>query len=86
MNSRDVSVLINKHLNQHFFDFVNEYRIKEAMKILKDPAKKEIMVLEILYEVGLIQNLLLILLLKRTQIAQRRNLKRKHYFNILIYY
>jgi AraC-like DNA-binding protein len=52
MNSRDVSVLINQHLNQHFFDFVNEYRIKEAMKILKDPAKKEFTVLEILYEVG----------------------------------
>ncbi|MGO2358555.1 helix-turn-helix domain-containing protein [Mesonia sp.] len=28
MNSRDLSILINKNLNQHFFDFVNEYRIK----------------------------------------------------------
>jgi AraC-like DNA-binding protein len=52
MNSRDLSVLINQHLNQHFFDFVNEYRIKEAMKILKNPAKKEVTVLEILYEIG----------------------------------
>jgi len=52
MNSRDLSVLINQNLSQHFFDFVNEYRIKEAMKILKDPTKKEFTVLEILYEVG----------------------------------
>ena len=52
MNSRDLSILINQNLNQHFFDFVNEYRIKEAMKILKNPAKKEFTVLEILYEVG----------------------------------
>ena len=52
MNSRDLSILINQHLNQHFFDFVNEYRIKEAMDILKNPTKKEFTVLEILYEVG----------------------------------
>jgi len=49
---RELSVLINHHINQHFFDFVNEYRIKKAMTILKDPAKKEVTVLEILYEVG----------------------------------
>jgi AraC-like DNA-binding protein len=52
MNSRDLSILINQNLNQHFFDFVNEYRIKQAMKILKNPSKKEFTVLEILYEVG----------------------------------
>ena len=52
MNPRDLSVLINQHLNQHFFDFINEYRIKDAMGILKNPAKKELTVLEILYEVG----------------------------------
>ena len=52
MNSRDLSVLINKNLNKHFFDFVNEYRINEAMNILKNPTKKDFTVLEILYEVG----------------------------------
>lgn len=52
MNSRNVSLLINQNLNQHFFDFVNEYRIKEAMAILKNPNKNEFTVLEILYEVG----------------------------------
>jgi AraC-like DNA-binding protein len=49
---RDLSVLINHHIDQHFFDFVNEYRIQKAMNILKDPAKSQLTVLEILYEVG----------------------------------
>jgi AraC-like DNA-binding protein len=52
INSRDLSVLINQNLGQHFFDFVNEYRIEEAKAILKNPDKKEFTVLEILYEVG----------------------------------
>lgn len=49
---RDLSVLINHYMDQHFFDFVNEYRIQKAMNILKNPSKKELTVLEILYEVG----------------------------------
>ncbi|WP_037321253.1 AraC family transcriptional regulator [Salegentibacter sp. Hel_I_6] len=52
MNSRELSIIINQKLNQHFFDFINGYRIKEAMDILTDPAKKDETVLEILYEVG----------------------------------
>ena len=42
----------NHNLNQHFFDFVNEYRIKKAMEILADASKNHLTVLEILYEVG----------------------------------
>jgi AraC-like DNA-binding protein len=49
---RDLSVLINHHMNQHFFDFVNEFRIQKAMQILKDASKNKCTVLEILYEVG----------------------------------
>lgn len=49
---RDLSVLINHKMDQHFFDFVNEYRIQKAMNILKDKSKKDLTVLEILYEVG----------------------------------
>ncbi|KAF2508509.1 AraC family transcriptional regulator [Flavobacterium zhairuonense] len=49
---RDLSILINHHMNQHFFDFVNEYRIQKAMHILKDESKSDLTVLEILYEVG----------------------------------
>jgi len=50
--SRELSLVINHHLNKHFFDFVNDYRIEKAKSILSDPAKKEYTVLEILYEVG----------------------------------
>ena len=49
---KELSVLINHDLNQHFFDFVNEYRIKKAMEILADASKNDLTVLEILYEVG----------------------------------
>lgn len=50
--TRDLSLLINHHLNKHFFDFVNEYRIEKAKQLLTDPGKKEFTVLEILYDVG----------------------------------
>ena len=49
---RDLSVLINHQLAQHFYDFTNSYRIECAMDLLKDPAKNKLTVLEILYEVG----------------------------------
>jgi len=49
---RDLSILINHHIDQHFFDFVNEYRIQKAMQILRDQSKSQLTVLEILYEVG----------------------------------
>jgi len=49
---RDLSLLINHKLQQHFYDFVNTYRIENAMEILKDDAKSKVTILEILYEVG----------------------------------
>jgi YesN/AraC family two-component response regulator len=52
MPVRDLSVLINHHMNQHFFDFVNEFRIQKAMEILKNQSKNHLTILEILYEVG----------------------------------
>ncbi|WP_289644520.1 helix-turn-helix domain-containing protein [Maribacter aestuarii] len=50
--TKDLSIIINHKMGQHFFDFVNEFRISEAKKLLKNPDKKEYTVLEILYEVG----------------------------------
>jgi len=52
MNVRDLSLLINHDLNQHFFDFVNEYRIEKAMEILRNSKQKQLTILEILYDVG----------------------------------
>jgi len=52
MNVRELSLLINHDLNTHFFDFVNNYRIEKAKKMLQDPICKELTILEILYDVG----------------------------------
>ncbi|MNK82709.1 DNA-binding transcriptional regulator AraC [compost metagenome] len=49
---RELSVLINHQLGQHFYDFVNTYRIENAKEILKDSSKSKVTILEILYEVG----------------------------------
>ncbi|TNE60465.1 MAG: AraC family transcriptional regulator [Bacteroidetes bacterium] len=49
---RELSLLINHQLDKHFFDFVNEYRIKKAMELLRDPRHNKTTVLGILYEVG----------------------------------
>ena len=49
---RDLSLLINHKLEQHFYDFVNTYRIENAMDILKVSTKSKVTILEILYEVG----------------------------------
>lgn len=49
---RDLSILINHHMDKHFFDFINEYRIEKAKEILKDVSKSKVTILEILYEVG----------------------------------
>lgn len=49
---RDLSLLINHKLEQHFYDFINGYRIEYALDILKDVTKSKVTILEILYEVG----------------------------------
>lgn len=49
---KELSQLINHHLGKHFFDFVNEYRVDYAKKLLVDPGKKEFTVLEVLYQSG----------------------------------
>lgn len=52
LSQKELSTIINHHMGTHFFDFINEYRIRKAMEILKDPTKKEVTILEILYKVG----------------------------------
>ncbi|MDH2207068.1 MULTISPECIES: helix-turn-helix domain-containing protein [Empedobacter] len=52
MPVKDLSALINLYMDKHFFDFINEYRIEKAKEILRDPSKKDLTILEILYEVG----------------------------------
>ncbi|MEP1448207.1 MAG: AraC family transcriptional regulator [Paraglaciecola sp.] len=52
MPAKDLSILINQQMSQHFFDFINRYRIEDAAKMLIDPSNKKMTVLEILYQVG----------------------------------
>ena len=52
MSVSELSFLINRHMNQHFFDLINEYRINAAAFSLSDPEQKSKTVLDILYEVG----------------------------------
>lgn len=48
-SDKKLSQIINQHTGKHFFDYVNEYRITDAKKLLKN---KELTVLEVLYDVG----------------------------------
>ena len=52
IDSRELSILINQHIGQHFFDFINEYRLKKAMEILQNSSKKELTIQQIFYDVG----------------------------------
>ena len=50
--SRHLSQVINEKLNQHFFDFINRYRIEEAKRLIFDSTGNSKTMLEILYEIG----------------------------------
>ena len=50
--NRDVSILINHNLNQHFFDFINQFRIKKAQNILLSPKHSQLTIQQIMYDVG----------------------------------
>lgn len=52
MQPQELSQLINRHLGKHFFEFINEYRIKMALEILENPERKSSHISEILFEVG----------------------------------
>lgn len=47
-----LSQVINEMAEQNFFEFINQYRIEEAKRLLTNPKDKKITVLEVLYEVG----------------------------------
>jgi len=49
---REVSVIINKHFDTNFFEFVNSYRVQRAREMLLDPGFADTTILEILLESG----------------------------------
>lgn len=52
MPVREISELINQYFNQHFYDFVNTYRINKAKKLIKSNNSKSFTISEIIYLVG----------------------------------
>lgn len=52
MPQRELSVLINHQLNQHFFNFITDYRIKKALSLISNPTYQNRTIQEIYYEVG----------------------------------
>jgi AraC-like DNA-binding protein len=48
----EISLTINRIIGQHFFDFVNLYRINLAAEMLIANEQQQKTILEILYEVG----------------------------------
>ncbi len=47
-----LSQLLNEKLGQNFFDFINQYRIAEAQKLLADPEKQRYTILSLALEAG----------------------------------
>jgi AraC-like DNA-binding protein len=52
MNPRILSQIINDTYQRNFKGYILDYRLRESMKILKDPGAQRLTILEILYHVG----------------------------------
>lgn len=52
IHTRELSILINRHIGQHFFDFINKYRIEKAIEIIEKSSIKEFTIQQILFDVG----------------------------------
>ncbi len=52
ISSRELSQVLNETFNQHFYDFLNHYRIKESMGLLKHSSNGHKTILEVAYSVG----------------------------------
>lgn len=52
ISAKDLSMIINRHFNLNFYEFVNGYRIEEAQKRLLDTGNKEKTITDIYLEVG----------------------------------
>lgn len=50
--AKDVSILLNTHLDKNFYEFVNTFRIEEAKKLLRSESHKNVAIQQIYEEVG----------------------------------
>ena len=56
MSVHHLSQVINDKLNQNFFDFINQYRVEEAKKLLLETDKKHLTIVAIGFESGFNSN------------------------------
>jgi YesN/AraC family two-component response regulator len=49
---RVLSMIINRHFDCNFFEFINSYRVEEAKRILADSTLNEKNMLDVMYDVG----------------------------------
>ena len=75
---RLLSGVINQYRNQNFYDFVNNYRISKAQKMLTDDSFKRKTVLEILYDSGFNSKSSFNLVFKRITGLTPTEFKRNH--------
>jgi AraC-like DNA-binding protein len=52
ISSHILSYIINKGLNENFYQFINRYRIEEAKKMIQNPNMKHLSLMGIAFEVG----------------------------------
>lgn len=52
LSTHHLSQLLNERLGKNFFDFVNEYRIAEVKRKLRDPAFAHLKIEELAYGCG----------------------------------
>jgi AraC-like DNA-binding protein len=52
MSAKDLSMIINRHFNNNFYEFINNYRIEEAKVMLVDPKQKTKTITDIYLDVG----------------------------------
>ena len=52
ISARTLSYIINKKYKMNFFDFINQYRIKESKRLLSDASKVQETILSVLYDAG----------------------------------
>ncbi len=48
----NASQIINEHFNMNFFELINKFRIKEAIKILQEDVHGSLNIIDVAYEVG----------------------------------
>ncbi len=52
LSEKDISAALNEHLGKNFYTFINEYRVKEVSRLLRDPKNTHLKIVELAYDAG----------------------------------